>query len=63
MISRFKEQYKKNALPSASDGRYKRAQKQLQERHASRTEQFSKQRNLSDLTDDTQTSSKWRCLC
>jgi hypothetical protein len=58
MISRFKEQYKKNALPSTAAGRFKRAQKQIEERHASRTEQFSKQRNLSGLTDDTQTSSK-----
>jgi hypothetical protein len=63
MISRFREQYKKNSLLSASAGRYKRAQKQLEDRHASRTEQFSKQRNLSGLTDDTQTNSKRLCLC
>jgi hypothetical protein len=58
MISRFREQYKKNVLISAGAGKYKRAQKQLEDRHISRTEQFSRQRNLIDLTDDTQTRSK-----
>jgi hypothetical protein len=58
MASRFREQYKKNVLVSAGSGKYKRIQKQLEDRHVSRTEQFSRQRNLSGLTDDFQTRSK-----
>jgi hypothetical protein len=57
-ISRFREQYKKNVLISAGARKYKRAQKQLEDRHISRTEQFSRQRNLIDLADDSQTGSK-----
>jgi hypothetical protein len=58
LISRFREQYKKNVLVSAGAGKYKRIQKQLKDRHVSRSEQFIKQRNLIGLTDDTQTPSK-----
>lgn len=58
MISRFREQYKKNVLVSAGAGKYKRIQKQLEDRHVSRTEQFSRQRNLIGLTDDFKTRSK-----
>ncbi|PNF28820.1 hypothetical protein B7P43_G04433 [Cryptotermes secundus] len=54
MISRFREEYKKNVLVSAGARKYKRIQKQLEYRHVSRTEQFSKQRNLNGLTDDSQ---------
>jgi hypothetical protein len=58
MISRFREQYKKNVLVSAGAGKYKRIQKQLEDRHVSRTELFIKQRNLIGLIDDTHTHSK-----
>jgi pheromone shutdown protein TraB len=54
-IFRFREQYKENVLVSAGAGKYKRIQKQLEDRHVSRTEQFNRQRNLIGLTDDSQT--------
>jgi hypothetical protein len=54
MISRFRKQYKNNSLPFTSVGRYKRAQKQLEDRHASRSEQLHRHCALSGLTDDTQ---------
>jgi hypothetical protein len=58
IYSRFREQYKKNILVSAGAGKCKRAQKQLEDRRVSRTEHFSRQRDLISLTDGSETPSK-----
>jgi hypothetical protein len=58
MNSRFRDHFKKNGVLCADAGKYKRAQQKLEDRRVSRTEHFSRQRNLIGLSDDSETRSK-----
>jgi hypothetical protein len=56
--SRFRDHYKKNILVSDGGGKFKRAKKKLEDRHISRTEHFSRQRNLTAVIEVSETVSK-----
>ena len=60
MNSRFRDHYKKTGLLCTEAGKCKRAQQKLEDRRISRTDHFSRQRNLSGLSGDSETLSKWR---
>jgi hypothetical protein len=59
MNSRFRDHYKKTGLLSTEAGKCKRAQQKLENGRLSRTEHFSRQRNLNGLIGESDTHSKW----
>jgi len=58
MTSRFRDHYKRTGLLCTEAGKCKRAQQQLEDRRISRTDHFSRQRNLNGLSGENEIHSK-----
>jgi hypothetical protein len=58
MSYKYRDHYKKTGVLCTEAGKSKRAQQKLEDRRISRTEHFSRQRNLNGLSGVSETQSK-----